>query len=106
MTIKAAMEALTSDAKRWDEVSTALSTASGTASGLTLGSTAFPQLLGLDGLDLDGLYNRLQSKVQGLLSEGSTETGAIADALVQVRKDFESTDQSVRDALKGVWDIA
>ena len=106
MTIQAAMEALTADAKRWDEVSTALSTASGTASGLTLASGAFPRLLGMSDLDLDGLYNRLQSKVQVLLAEGSTETDAIADALIQVRKDFESTDQSVRDALKGVWDIA
>jgi len=106
MTIQAAMEALTSDAKRWDEVSTALSTASGTASGLALGSSVFPQLLGMSDLDLDGIYTQLQSKVEHLLSEGSTETGAIADALVQVRKDFESTDQSVRDALKGVWDVA
>jgi hypothetical protein len=105
MSMQAAMEALTKDAGRWGKASDTLERASENASALALPSLAFPQLLGIDGLDLDGKYQDLRQKVARLCAEGSTETEQLGAALRKVRRDFESTDQSVRDALNGLWEV-
>lgn len=102
MTLKASLDALTTDATAWDGVSTKLGTAATVSQELYLSLMTFPQIC--SDIPLHATYEDLRSKVEGLLTGGKTETDKIADTLRQVRTDFESTDKSEAAKYKSIWD--
>jgi hypothetical protein len=101
VTVEVALEALTSDAKKWHDTSTTLATAASQAEGLTLTDVQLSWASQETGLQ--ATYEQIRSRVAGLLSEGATETDRIGDTLITVRKTYESTDDDARAALNGVW---
>jgi hypothetical protein len=102
MTLQAALDALTSDAKSWDEVSGVLTSSSTTAGGLTVSTYSWPQVI--SEIPLAATYEKLRAKVETLLSDGGTETGDLAETLRKVRTAYEDTDHTARDRLHGTWD--
>ncbi len=101
MTMQAAFEALTSEAAEWDDTSQALSDAAGTVSGLQLSAAQFSFISFLTGVD-DG-YSQARQHVEDVLTAAARETRKLADALREVRRDFESTDQQVVSEVQSVW---
>ena len=101
MTMQAGFEALTSEATEWDDTSRALSDAAGTVSGLALSAAQFSFVCLMTGVD--DSYGQARQHVEDVLTAGAAETGKLADALREVRRDFESTDQSVVAEVQSVW---
>ncbi len=52
---------------------------------------------------VDSSYSDSRQHVEDILRAGERETKKIADALRQVRADFQSTDESVRNEVAAVW---
>ncbi len=102
MSLEADLNALRDDVKLWDGVSTVLSTAQGSCASLTLSAHEFTGVADREGLV--ATYEQVRSFAATLLGEGSTNTGAIADALVDVRKQYMDDDAAARTRLAGAWD--
>ncbi|GAA4675489.1 hypothetical protein [Nocardioides nanhaiensis] len=96
------LDALAADAATWDDTSTALNQASLDALFLTLTVSDMSWAAEVTGL-LD-TYSDFRTHVSGLLGEGATNTGEIAEGLRAVKRSYESTDASVRDDYVGLWD--
>jgi hypothetical protein len=101
MTMQAGFEALTDEAAEWDVTSTALSDAAGTVSGLALSAAQFSFVCFMTGIDSG--YGQARQHVEEVLNAGARETGKLADALREVRRDFHSTDQQVVSEVRSVW---
>lgn len=101
MTMQAGFEALTSEAGEWDDTSRALGDAEGTVAGLTLSAAQFSFVCGMVGLDAS--YARARQHVQDVLTAGARETEQLANALREVRRDFQSTDENVVHQVQSVW---
>jgi hypothetical protein len=101
MTMQAGFEALTSEAGEWDDTSQVLSDAASTVSGLQLSAAQFSFICFMTGVD--DSYSQARQHVEDVLRAGARETGKLADALREVRRDFESTDQSVVAEVESVW---
>ena len=101
MTMQAGFEALTSEAAEWDDTSQALSDAASTVAGLQLSAAQFSFISFVTGVD-DG-YSQARQHVEDVLTAGARETKKLADALREVRRDFESTDDSVVREVASVW---
>ena len=101
MTMQAGFEALTSEAAEWDDTSRALSDAASTVSGLTLSAAQFSFVCDMTGIDAS--YAQAQQHVLDVLTAGARETGKLADALREVRRDFQSTDENVVHEVQSVW---
>lgn len=101
MTMQAGFEALTSEAAEWDTTSEALATAAGTVATLLLSSAQFSALASTTGVASS--YAAARQHVEAILDAGERETAKLADALRQVRADFQSTDQATVDAVSGLW---
>ena len=101
MTMQAGFEALTSEAGEWDATSRALSDAASTVSGLGLTAAQFSFVCGGTGLDEN--YAQARQHVEDVLTAGARETGKLADALREVRRDFQSTDEDVVHQVRSVW---
>ncbi len=100
-TMQAEFEALTSEAEEWDDTAEALSTAAGTVAGLHLTSAQFSFISGMTGVAES--YAQARQHVEDILRAGERESTQLGDALRDIRSDFQSTDQSVRDAVAAVW---
>ena len=101
MTMQAAFEALTSEASEWDDTSRALSDAATTVSGLQLSAAQFSFVCFMTGID--DSYAQARQHVEDVLTAGARETAQLADAVREVRRDFESTDQQVVSEVQSVW---
>ena len=101
MTMQAGFEALTSEAAEWDDTAQVLSDAASTASSLTLSAAQFSFVCFLTGID--DSYSRAHQHIVDVLTAGARETGKLADALRDVRHDFQSTDQDVVTEVQSVW---
>lgn len=99
MTLQTALEALTTDANRWDDVSEALSQARDAATGLTLPASTFS----FAGGEAASAYEAVRAHVRSLLDGGVTQTADAAQALRDVRKAYEQTDASASAGLSGLW---
>jgi uncharacterized protein YukE len=100
-TMQAEFEALTSEAGEWDDTSTALDTAAGTVDGLQLSSAQFSFISGMTGVAES--YAQARQHVEDVLRAGKRESTQLGDALRDVRNDFQSTDESVVNAVRSVW---
>lgn len=100
-TLKMAIDALNKDSGAWSTVSTELSGCSTVAYDQDVSSRAFPINVPVE---LHTVYTSLQSKVGRLLAEGSTESEAVADELINVRKILEGADDAARTSIDGLWD--
>lgn len=101
MTMQAGFEALTSEASEWDDTSQALDDAASTVSGLGLTAAQFSFVC--DGIGVDASYAQALQHVTDVLTAGARETGKLADALREVRRDFQSTDEDVVHEVQSVW---
>ena len=102
MTLEASLDALRDDAKVWDGVSDVLGGARSSCGSLTL--TAH-ELTGMaDRAGLVDLYEQVRAMVVELLGEGSTSADAIADALLDVRRQYQDDDRAARERLAGAWE--
>lgn len=99
MTIAVAAEALTKDAKRWDDIGDALDEATSAAASLHLHRGAFSWA----GTVAADTYAILVSQVSSLLTEGSTQTHGAATALRAVRSDWESTEAHIQAEVGSLW---
>lgn len=104
MTLQVSLEALDSDAARWESSSRTLAGAQQVAEGLSLSDTQ----LSWAGQDtgLVATYEQLREKVAALLTQGVGETDKIAATLREVKLVYESTDDAAKQRLKGVWEVA
>ncbi|MET1232769.1 MAG: hypothetical protein ABWY52_07975 [Candidatus Limnocylindrales bacterium] len=101
-TLKMAIDALNKDSQAWSTVSTGLSDCSTAAYDQDVSSGAFPINVPVE---LHSLYTSLQSKVGRLLSEGATESEAVADELINVRNILEGADEAAQQSIDGLWDF-
>ncbi|WP_395696125.1 hypothetical protein [Nocardioides sp.] len=101
MTMQAGFEALTDEAVEWDDTSQALADAAGTVAGLQLSAAQFSFVCFMTGVD--DSYAQARQHVEDVLTAGARETGKLADALREVRRDFQSTDQQVVADVSSVW---
>jgi hypothetical protein len=101
MTMQAGFEALTNEAGEWDDTSRVLGHAARTVSGLELSAAQFSFVCFMTGVD--DSYAQARQHVEDVLTAGARETGRLADALRDVRRDFESTDHAVVAKVKSVW---
>ena len=99
MTIALAYEALTKDAKRWDDVGDKLDQTTAVVENLDLGRGAFS----FAATGTADYYASLRTRVIELLSEGAKQTHGAAAALRAVRSDFESTEENIQAAVGALW---
>lgn len=104
MSIEVALEALSADAKLWDNASSVLDGAAGYAAVLTLTGADLSNVAA--GVGLDTAYEAARARVERLLREGTDELATIATTLRQVRAVYESQDASQRAAYSGLWEPA
>jgi uncharacterized protein YukE len=100
-TMQAEFEALTSEAEEWDDTSAALDTAGSTVAGLQLSSAQFSFVSAMTGVA--DSYAQARQHVEDVLRAGERESTQLGDALRDVRNDFQSTDESVVNAVRSVW---
>jgi hypothetical protein len=103
MTLQAGFEALDKEAGEWDVTSTTLGAAEGQVAGLLLSQAEFSWLASTTGVDSS--YESARSFVSSVLGAGATETEKLGNALRRIRKDYDSTDQRVRDAVRADWQL-
>ncbi len=103
MSMQAGWEALTQEAGEWDTTSEVLATAKGEVDGLHLSPDNFSFITFVSGVA--DSYESARLHVIDILSAGQTETKQLADALRDVRADFQSTDQDRRDAAAKLWEL-
>lgn len=101
MTYEVQLAALKTDADMWDQTSSDLLTACTSAWGLNLGEYELSWAAEVVGLTTT--YSSIQSKVAGLLSEGSTETGNISSTLMTIRHNYEQNEDNAEQEYKGAW---
>ena len=100
-TMQAEFEALTSEATEWDDTARVLETAKNTVNGLELTAAQFSFVSFMTGVDSS--YAQARQHVEDVLAAGQEESTQLANALRDVRNDFQSTDQAVREAVQQVW---
>lgn len=100
MTFAYATEALSADAKLWDDVSDKLTDLKSTVTGLDVYTGAFS----FAGTEAAAAYAALQTAVSALLDDGSTITAGAATTLRQIRSDYENTELSIQQSLDGLWE--
>src|SRR6476469_7668080 len=101
MTLKVALEALSSDAGVWDDVSTTLGSARDSATGLTV--TQGQMSWAADVTGLLQTYEAMRSKTERLLGGGATQTSTIAQGLRTVKTTYEGSDQAAVQRLSSAW---
>ena len=102
MTYEVQLAALKSDADMWDETSSTLLNACTDAWALNLGEYELSWAAEVVGLTTT--YNSIQSKVAGLLSEGSTETSNIASTLMTIKHNYEVNEDNAEAHYQGAWE--
>jgi hypothetical protein len=102
MTLKAALDALRSDAASWEQVASVTRQAAREASLLTLGPGELSWASLPTGL-LD-TYTELQSKVVTLLEEASEVYSGLSVKLDKAAYEYETNNERAARELEGVWE--
>ena len=89
--LQTAYDALTEDARQWNEHSDVMETAARQAA--SFGLTGFQFGYQANKLGVVAKYQEVQDLAVRLLSEGAVAMQEIADTLIQVRSDYEATDE-------------
>lgn len=104
MTLKADLDALAGDAGMWSKISGTLETAADNTAYLDLSDSELSWAAGETGLT--AVYTSYVAAVEALLRGGATETDRMADTLLEIKKDYETTDDISRSRYAGLWDPA
>src|SRR5204863_7418225 len=102
MSLKVALDALSKDAKRWDDSADMLKTAATTCAGLKLDHQDFSFMGG----SAQKAYEDVRSFMHTYLSDGQRETSGAASALRNVKAAYEGSDQLTKaeiDKIKADW---
>jgi len=102
MTYEVQLAALKSDADTWDETSSTLLTACNSAWSLSLGE--YELSWAAEAVGLTTTYSSIQTKVAGLLTEGSTETGNISSTLMTIKHNYEQNEDNAEQQYQGAWE--
>jgi hypothetical protein len=100
MTFKASMDALTKDAKRWDDTASMLQRARADCADMTLRAQDFSFMGG----DVHKQYEEVRSFVEDYLRDGVRETSGAGDALRKVHSTYQGSDDAAKDRLKSAWE--
>ncbi|NBE52157.1 hypothetical protein [Streptomyces boluensis] len=100
MTFKASMDALTADAKRWDDTAAMLQTAGGKCADMTLRAQDFSFLGG----DTHEAYEAVREFMKGFLLDGERAASGAGNALIKVRNTYEGSDETAKQNLKEAWE--
>lgn len=103
MSMQAAFEALDREADEWDTTATALGTARQAVNGLHLSPDNFSFITFVTGVA--DSYEEARQHVLDVLTAGKRETEELGEALRQVRRDFQSTDEQVRSEVSSLWQL-
>ncbi|GII23265.1 type VII secretion target [Planosporangium mesophilum] len=103
MTLKAAEEALRSDAAMWDGVAHTTDLARQSAQGLTL--TEHDLSWASAHTELQNTYDEIQQKIVMLLGEATEVFNGLSTALDQVANAYQTNDEAAAKKFKGVWDV-
>ncbi|MGL5930962.1 MAG: hypothetical protein ACRCY8_18675 [Dermatophilaceae bacterium] len=101
MTLQVSLDALRDDSRLWDGVSDVLSTSSTACAGLTLTAHELTGVAEREGLV--AAYESVRALVERLLREGATNTGDIAERLLDVRRQYEDDDAGARARIGDAW---
>lgn len=96
---KVNFDALTKDAKTWDQVSTDLKTASGAVGAVDISRSAFS----FAALDVFDTYAQVRQHVIDLLTAGATEADGGAAALLAIRTTLEANESAAVSEFGGMW---
>jgi uncharacterized protein YukE len=99
---KTALDALTKDAKRWDDTADMLKKAKGDCAAMTLRTQDFTFLGG----DVYKEYEAARKFMEDYLGDGESATSKAAAALRKVKAAYEGTDQLTKaeiDKIKSDW---
>ncbi|WP_109508008.1 hypothetical protein [Nocardioides speluncae] len=99
MSFEVAMDALTSDAKRWDTIAGRLETSANDLAGLTLNPKAWT----FAGGEAAEAYERFRGIVESYVRGGATETASAAVRLREIRRIYESADEEAKNDLARIW---
>ncbi len=99
-TLKVALEALTADAALWDDAADAIGNARAAVAGLAIDYHDFS----VCGQNAAHAYQAVRAKVEALLASGVTEVRGGADALREVRQEYESADTATREEVGALWE--
>jgi hypothetical protein len=100
MTFKASMEALTKDAKRWDDTAEMLQKARADCADMTLRAQDFSFLGG----DVHQQYEEVREFMQDYLRDGERETSGAGDGLRKVHSTYQGSDEAAQQRLKSAWE--
>ena len=104
MSLEVALDALSKDAKRWDDTAEMLKTAASDCAGMRLTHQDFSFMGG----EAQKAYEEVRSFMQTYLSDGERATSGAADALRDVKAAYEGTDQLTKseiDRIKADWKL-
>lgn len=99
--LRAALDALDSEAEEWYQTARTLLDGVAKANSLSITPNSFSFIDEFTGVS--AAYDSAHSFVLNVLNNGATETTNIGDTLTKTRKDYESTDQAVAAEAKKVW---
>lgn len=99
MTFQTSMDAMTKDAKRWDDTAAMLKAAATDCANMTLRFQDFSFLGG----EAHTEYEKARAFMEQYLKDGERETGAAAAALVEARNTYEGTDEDAKKSIESVW---
>jgi len=57
-----------------------------------------------EAVGLTTTYSSIQTKVAGLLTEGSTETGNISSTLMTIKHNYEQNEDNAEQQYQGAWE--
>jgi uncharacterized protein YukE len=95
-----AMNALTKDAKRWDDTADMLKTAATDCAAMTLRAQDFSFMGG----EVHKEYEAARTFMHDYLSDGQRATSKTASTLRDVRKTYEGSDERAKHNIESAWD--
>jgi hypothetical protein len=99
MTFQSSMNALSNDAKRWDDTATMLKTATTDVSAMTLRFQDFSFMGG----DAHSEYEKIRAFMEQYLTDGHTETSQAAGSLHKTKDIYEGTDEAAKKSIESAW---
>jgi hypothetical protein len=99
VTFEVSLNALSSDADKWDETAHTLAQASADASGMVVEATCFSFV----GREAHDAYEKARAYIEGFLRDGGTEASGAAAVLREVRAEYENADQRAADRFAKDW---
>lgn len=99
MTFQTSMDAMTKDAKRWDDTAAMLKTAVADCKAMTLRAQDFS----FAGADVHAEYEKARAYMEGYLGDGQRETSSAAAALKKARDIYEGSDEAAKKGIESAW---